>query len=248
MEQSTTGRGNAPSTTHASPSSHGVGVTSAPVALKEGAWDGQPCYIVGGGPSLKSFPWDTLKSKRNVIVINRAFVNCPTADIFFTEDARFLLRFPAEYPKEWAALPGLKIWHCVEDHESQNVPALAPGLTVIPCKRKDKFWSHYFADGLSYSSNSGVGAINIACLLEADPIYLLGFDCRAEGHRMENYHNDYKKDPMWEVGTNAADSFKSDFEYWVAPHTKDRNIINLINPAYESALTCWPKKPWSEVL
>jgi len=216
--------------------------------LTEQAWKDQPCWVVGGGPSLKSFQWEWLKDKPNVIVVNRAFVEVPTASVFFTEDARFLLRFPLEYPKEWAAFQGLKVWHALEESEIENVKAITPDIHIIRRTRPDKFWSRRFSDGLSYSSNSVVGALNIATLLDADPIFLLGVDCRTDGLFMQNYHQDYRSDPMWEVGSNAADNFLSDFTGWVAPHVKDREVVNLINPSYESALTCWPKKPWSQVL
>ena len=218
------------------------------VTLTEHAWEGQPAYLIGGGPSLKSFDWSLLTNKPNVIVVNRAFVEVPTASVFFTEDARFLLRFPKEFSKEWAAFQGLKVWHCLNEAEIPEVKAAVPDLHVILNKRQDKHWSRSFADGLSYSSNSMVGAINIACLLGADPIFLLGVDCRSGELRMDNYHDSYKSDPMWEVGSNAADQFKSDFENWVHIHTKDRNIVNLINPDYESRVECWPKVNWKDVL
>ena len=205
--------------------------------LVEGAWRDRPCYIVGGGPSLKSFDWSCLKTRARVIVINRAFLDVPTADIWFSEDARVITELWGAKLREFK---GTKVWHAIEKGAVEDVKAVDPSIRIIEQKRTDKHWSRRFSDGLSYSSNSGVGAINIAWLLGADPIHLLGFDCRTEGLRMQNYHNDYKHDPMWEVGSNAADNFKSDLEGWVQPHTKDTQIINVINPAYPSALTCWP--------
>jgi len=35
-------------------------------------WDDQDCWIIGGGPSLKSFDWSTLEGQL-VITVNRAF-------------------------------------------------------------------------------------------------------------------------------------------------------------------------------
>lgn len=245
MEQSTSGLGGMQST-NGYPSSHSVGVAQVHGALTEQAWCLEPAYIVGGGPSLKGFDWKLLEGVPHVIAINRAFVDCPTAEIFFTEDARFITRFAVEYPVAWKRFQGRKLWHCLNEGEIPEVMAVAPDVEIIRKKREDKFWSYRFSDGLSYSSNSAVGAINIAHILQADPIYLLGIDCRTTGLRMENYHQDYRKDPMWEVGANAADTFKGDMEGWVAPHVRDTKIISLINPVMPTALECWPKRTYLE--
>lgn len=204
--------------------------------LHDGAWTGHDVTIVGGGPSLKSFDWSALHYRRHVITINRSFKDAPTSDLWFTEDARVITEL-------WGArlkfFLGIKLWHCLQANEIPEVQAIDPSIEIIQTKRTDKFWSASFQDGLGYSSNSGVGAINIAHILGADRIFLLGFDCRAEGLVMENYHHEYKGRPMWEVGSNAADNFKSDFEGWVAPHVKDIEVISVINPEYPTALKCW---------
>lgn len=211
--------------------------------LREGAWDGHDVFIVGGGPSLKAFDWASLHKRRHIIAINRAFIDVPTADIWFTEDARVITDLWGQRLKYFQ---GLKVWNCLQASEIELVKEIDPSIHILRTTRQDKFWSHAFKDGLGYSSNSGVGAMNIAWLLGADRIFLLGFDCRADGLRMENYHNDYRKDPMWEVGSNAADNFKSDFEGWVAPHVRDREVISVVNPEFPTTLTCWPRMPYSE--
>lgn len=210
--------------------------------LIEDAWAGKSCVIVGGGPSLRSFRWEWLKGRPHTIVVNRAFINVPTAAIWFTEDARTVPLWGAQLRQ----FKGLKVWHALETSEIEAVKAIDPSIHIIHNRREDKHWSHSFADGLSYSSNSVVGAMNIATILNANPIYLLGVDCRSEGLMMQNFHDDYRSDPMWEVGSNAADNFKNDFEGWVGPHVKDRTVVSLINPEYPTALTCWPKVPWGE--
>lgn len=207
--------------------------------MQEGMWSGQPCYIVGGGPSLRGFDWDLLKGKRNIMVLNKAFSFVPWADMCFVEDARFIRRFG----KELTGFPGTKVWHVAlgtnkdEVKEALNRDAF---LTPVYETRSDKYWSKSFCQGLSSSSNAAVGAINVADLLGADPIYLMGIDCRAESGNMGNFHNSYP--PEWQVGAMQALNFKSDFENWVQPHTKHRKIINLVNPAFESTVEGWPKE------
>jgi hypothetical protein len=212
--------------------------------LKAGAWNQESVVLVGGGPSLKTFDWSILRRwKERVIVVNRAFIDVPTADLFFTEDARFITRFAREYSYAWKTFKGLKVWNCLSESEIPEVLAVAPEIQILTKKRDDKFWSTSFEEGLGYSSNSMVGAMNIAWLMGGEPLYLLGVDARTSGLRMENYHTDYRSDPMWEVGANAADNFKNDFEGWVAPHVKDRVVLNLVDPDPDriSAITSWPR-------
>lgn len=214
----------------------------------EGAWHGQAAYVIGGGPSLKTFPWDLLKSKRNLIAINMAFVNVPHADFFFTEDDRViseLIPQKEEIKKAWDSFQGIKLWHCLDESFKEKVVRASPDVHVIERKRRDKFWSKTWEEGLSYSSNSAIGAINIATILDADPLYLLGIDCRRT-KQDANYHDVYPFE--WRMPEGQDKNYASDFTHWAALHTKNRKVVNLINPDFESALTCWPKVSWGEVL
>lgn len=216
--------------------------------LREGAWAGQPAYIVGGGASLFGFDFSKLKDKKNRIVINRAWKDVYDAEIWFSEDHRVVTELWGKDPF-FQAFKGLKVLHALAPHCADEALAIDPTLTVIRRIREDKYWSKSFRDGLSMSSCSGVGAINLACILGADPIYLLGFDCRTDGNYIQNYHDEYKKMGWdWLTGGNKADIFKSDMELWVNLHTKDKRIINLINPHLPSAIDCWPKMTFDEAL
>lgn len=212
--------------------------------LKEGSWAGQPCYIVGGGPSLKGFDWELLRSQPHIIAINLAFRKTPWAPICFIEDARFMRRFGKELAQSFQ---NLKIWHIgLGTHVDTIQEALKHDPDLLPLyeTKEGKYWSSAFADGLSSSSNAAIGAINMADLLQADPIYLMGIDCRVEGPVLENFHtgepNSYP--PEWQVGAMQALNFKSDMENWVHNNTKHRRIVNLVNPSFESTVECWPKE------
>lgn len=214
--------------------------------LVDGAWAGQPAWVLGGGPSLKTFPWDCLKSRRNIIAINMAFLSCPWADVWFSEDHRVvteLIPSKPEIEKAWREFRGVKILHCLDESYKAQVSAIDVDVHFIERKYRDKRWSASFQEGLSMSSNSAIGAINIATIMKADPIYLLGIDCRRT-KTDANYHDHYPQ--MWRMPEGQDKEYASDFTYWAALHAK--NVINLINPDFESALTCWPKKRWEEVL
>lgn len=216
--------------------------------LREGAWSNQSCYIIGGGASLKGFDFGRLKGKANRIVINRAWKDVYDAEIWFSEDHRVVVELWGQDPA-FQAFKGTKVLHALAPHCATEALAVDPTLHIIPKKREDKYWGHTFADGLSMSSCSGVGAINLAWLLGADPIYLLGFDCRTDGNYVQNYHDDYKQMGWdWMTGGNKADIFKSDMELWVAPHVRDRAVVNIINPKLPSAIECWPTMTFDEAL
>lgn len=204
--------------------------------LEEGLWTGEPAYIVGGGESLKSLDWSLLKSKRNVVAINRAFIDVPTAALWFSEDLRGIELF-ARMP-QWKAFQGLKVFHALKPDFAVRARKLDPSIHIIERHREDKFWARSFADGLSMSSNSAVGAINLVWLLGADPIYLLGLDC-AGG----NYHDTYLRAGFDQAGKMQLDTFKTDFEKWVAPRIADRRVINLTTAEHTSTISSrvWPK-------
>lgn len=201
----------------------------------EGSWSGQACVVVGGGPSLQDFNWSTLQGVPRVVVINRAVAKVPTADIFFTEDSRYFPRFGNE--PAFRDFKGVKVVHLLEDSYVSDLASFLDDLVVIRKKRNDKFWSKSFDEGLSVSSNSAVGAVNIADILGAKTIYLLGMDCRRGPNKESNFHSDYSDD--WVAGTHQLDSFVSDWKYWVRVKCR-ANIVNVINPALPSAIDCFP--------
>jgi hypothetical protein len=204
------------------------------VDLVKGSCSGQSATIIGGGPSLRGFNFDQLKGKSNIIAINAAAFYAPFADAMFTEDVRFV----EEFPFRLNAFQGHVIWHCLKGIDPERGRKVIPKLSIIRELRDDKYWSTDL-DSLSFSSNSAVGAINLAEILGCSPIYLLGIDCRAEGPVMTNFHTGVYPQG-WEVGAIQEYNWRSDFEHWVYPNCKSE-VINVINPAFESTLECWPK-------
>lgn len=208
--------------------------------MRDGDWAGQSAYLVGGGPSLRTLDWGLLADRSRVLAINRAFLDCPKAAAWFSEDLRVIELYHGR--PEWARFGGAKLFHSLDPVFTARARALDPGLQIVECRRRDKYWSRSLAEGLCQSSNSGVGAINLACILGADPIYLLGFDCRGERGRESNYHQDYESAGFDRTGDHQYQSFASDFEHWVAPNVRDRRVINLVDPRFPSRLSCWPQE------
>ena len=200
--------------------------------LSDGAWSCRPAFLIGGGPSLATLDWTLLRDVPNAICVNRSFVNVPSAAAMFTEDERFIRRFAAELN----AFTGEVIYHALAPEYVPAVRDAVANVRIIERKRQDKYWSRSLSEGLSISSNSAIGALNLLDILDANPIYLLGIDCVPEAPA--NYHDDYPQD--WRSCADQMRSFKSDFEHWAKPNLRGRIVINL-NRA--SGVECWTRTP-----
>lgn len=134
-------------------------------SVPRGAWKGEPAFILGGGPSLKGFDVSRLKGRGRVIAVNDAgLVLAPWADVLFWADARWY---------EWNK--GSLHLHTGQWKVTRLCTPRAPGIHVL---------GHHRTTGLSTKATllagycGGGSSINLAYLLGANPIILLGFDMR----------------------------------------------------------------------
>jgi len=200
--------------------------------LPENSWRGRPCYIIGGGPSLRGFDWSCLEGELT-IGINRAyeFFN-PT--IIFSMDNRFwnwieLGRFGEEAREKFRTYTyGYKCW---VDVAQATYP---DDIYTIGAIGTDA-WSTVLQEGVGTGMNSGFAALNLAYLLGADPIYLLGFDMQGKQGKQVWFHTGYEVNQ----GDHVYDRFLHRFEQVAAPAIKasGRRVVNL-NP--RSGLRCFP--------
>ena len=104
--------------------------------------------------------------------------------------------------------------------------------------------SNSLKQGLYHGNNSGVGAVGLAFCLKANPIYLLGIDCKVDDvKKKSHYHGGYAKRPM---SATAYRSFRGDFERMFRfIRRTGYKVINL-NPA--SGVRCFPFQTADEVL
>ena len=108
-----------------------------------------------------------------------------------------------------------------------------PGvLELQACYGLDQLprWSRSLKEGLWYGTNAGASALNLADILGANPIYLLGFDMTGQAGKTVNWHDEYKEKQDEMVYKNFAIDFV-------------RNLANIrskvvnLNPA--SNLKCF---------
>lgn len=201
---------------------------------------------------MRDFDWRLLTGRRNVIAVNMAYWKVPTASIWFSEDYRVIdlaledcVVECERRARHWTDFIGVKILHALDPAFADHARRKDESVHIIERSRKDKFWAQSFDEGLSSSSNSMIGALNLADILGANPIYLLGVDCNKpkEGERfIQNFHSCYPA--SWRVAATQLTDFSNDFKLWAAPHLSHRTVLNA-NPT--SAVTCWPKISTQEV-
>ena len=200
--------------------------------LQDNMWKGLPAFVVGGGPSLKNFDWSRLRGEP-VIGINRAYEYCDPA-VIFSMDSRFYANIlvgrygPLARDKFQTYRSGIKVWL------DNNATPYREDVFIAKCPGRDA-WPTRVADGLGGGANSGYGALNLAYVLGADPIYLLGFDMHGGPDGRQQWFHTGHPDVRDE---NVYVQFREAFER-IAPRlaVENRTVINL-NP--DSALTCFP--------
>lgn len=136
-------------------------------------WAGEPCFVVGGGPSLSGFDFAALENAGRIIAVNAAYRTLPFADVLFFSDKRF---------NEWNHDEPAFVDFAGEVISTHR--GLLKGRPDIRQIRNVPGPVSDAPDGLAGRS-SGSRALNLAYLLGAAPIYLLGFDMRPNG----NWHD-----------------------------------------------------------
>lgn len=205
--------------------------------MPEGAWHHHPAFLIGGGPSLRGFDFSRLRGRRT-IGVNIAF-HAFDPTIIFSMDTR-CLNWILNGTYDRGNYPGLKnkflhsiaykVWLLT------YTASLAEEIFFVPVHHDyqsglSAFTFHY-RDGLGHGNNSGYGALNLAAILGANPIYLLGFDC----NRTPDASHWHAGHPVPQ-NPKHLDSFIPRFEK-AAPELKAAGVrvVNL-NPA--SALRCF---------
>jgi hypothetical protein len=202
--------------------------------LADGAWRDEPCFIIGGGPSLIGFDFERLRGRGHIIAINRAFEFVPFADILFFMDRRFYQIChddPARY-QLWQDFKGYKVFLNIMGRKFDDCNS------VRSVGRNGASTS--IRGGLHHGNNSGVGALNLALCLKAKPIYLLGYDMRHENGQA-HFHTGYGG----ERREKTVLSFAREFEHIGKSLTDKSGIVNL-NP--RSMLKLFPFGNIDEVL
>jgi len=153
--------------------------------IPEPIWENESCYIIGGGTSLEVFQFNCLAG-HNVIGCNAAFyLGIDIVPIMVFGDGPFLKKHRRGLDN-YAEEGGLVVT-C-----SNAIDRFDPPKYI---KRMKKQIKGLAKDGLGWNKNTGSPAINLALLLGATTIYLLGFDMKLSEDGRKNFHNAYNDTP-----------------------------------------------------
>ena len=156
----------------------------------------------------------------------------PTVTV--SRDARWLKNRLAR--ADYQACTSIRVYAKPHPHitEPFDIPdwVYMAGSTRI---RKRVPWGTSLFTGLASQSNCGIGALNLADVLGADPIYLIGFDCKTDDKRRTHGHDRYP----WEWGTNPR-RFKRWVEEFIWASKLVRAKVYNLNP--QSAIECFEKR------
>lgn len=203
--------------------------------ISDGLWSGKPCVVIGGGLSLKSFHWKRLDGWRT-IGLNAAFTRNPAVNLVL--DYRLMERL--EYDREWSHYKGEKVWIAYEKERRHLINAMAGVQKLKPTQE----WSKSLGDGLYRGSNAGIAGLNLACLLGASPVYLIGYDMRGKAGRTAQWHDYYPID--WRPNETVYERYLRDFDEQRAGFA-GLQVVNLEAGGIVSALSVFEKKPIEEV-
>ncbi len=213
--------------------------------LPAGSWLNKPAYVVGGGPSLDGFDFSRLQGRRTIAVNIAFYYFEPT--VIFSMDTRCLNWilggfYEPKYPgllEKFKKTAAYKTWLITYTAQLPD-----PIFVVKVFKNYDaglREFSWDLNDGLCHGNNSGFAAFNLAVVLGADPIYLLGFDMKHKDGK-SHFHAGH---PIPQAEEKAK-SYAAPFEK-IAPELerRGRRIINL-NP--DSGLRCFEFQKPEEAL
>lgn len=207
--------------------------------LREGAWTGRRAFILGGGPSLMGFDSSLLHGELT-LGLNMAFLHNPTANLVYD------LRLMEQLDKSpmWRAYRGFKFWL---NYQATTLPDLPYPFEATrplrPCRVDPAYprWPSRLDEGIYRGNNAGTAGICLADVLRADPIYLLGFDLRADAGRPTNWHQLYPAE--WRATDRNMRDYREDIRR-VAGFVRG-HVVNLTP---DSALDVFPTGRLEEVI
>lgn len=221
----------------------------APSILEINSWRDRRCFITAGGESIKDFNYTKLDGELT-IGVNKSFLFYhPTLN--YSMDITLIAEImekKIEYCEKsvstlekWVNYNGIRVF--LSPTNSYETPTNPP-LYFIRRREEPAIYSD-INEGIYGGSNSGFGALMLAILMGANPIYLLGFDmqCRERTH----CHGGYGKANVAEYNEKIK-VYRHDFESF-APKIKMKGVrvVNLNNED-NTSLRCFPLEDVKSVL
>ena len=192
----------------------------------ERLWPGETVAILASGPSLTQEDADYVRGKARVIAINTSYQMAPWADVLYAADEKWW-----RWNKGVPEFHGMK-YGLTKGSERYGVTVLRrgvdTGLSLNPAV-------------LSAGKNGGYQAINLAVLLGASRILLLGYDMQMGPNGKGHWHPDHPN-----KSRANYQAFLSFFSTLVQP-LKDAGV-SIVNCTTRTALHAFPKMALREAL
>lgn len=204
-------------------------------------WPGNTAFILGGGPSLDDMDLTPLHARR-CVGTNDAYAKGQWVDaVVFGDTGWYNI-----HNVDWIERPdgfhhlgfrrysGLKV--------TNNVALLGrPGIKVMERKNVGLSMNQRC---LAWNFNTGAAAINLAVLLGAARVVLLGFDMKLGKGRRSNWHHNLKDKPNAEVYPKFLKWFRQLHKEWQAKCPE----VAIVNATPGSALKLFPMVDYEEEL
>jgi len=188
--------------------------------------------VIASGPSLRQSDVDAVRGKAAVIAVNDNYRLAPWADVLYAADPDWWLKEPDFAGERWSTQPksaGQDAW---PEGDAKRL-----GVNLIDSIRAVGL---SFEPGLIHQGgNSGYQAINLAVLMGARRVILLGFDLQISGGKIHHHADHAGKNP----DSVALKEWAKAFETIECPPW-----LEIINCSRESALTCFPRMTIEECL
>lgn len=159
--------------------------------------EGKPCVCIATGPSLSQDQVEVVRqSGAAAIVVNDAYLLAPFARLAYFADTKWW-RWHKDR-EEWKAFAGQKCTINVGPCEEKSVLILERSMAPDGFSKDPT--------SITTGSHSGFQALSIAYLAGANPIILLGYDCRAVGGKDHYFgsHPDKTMPPYASIRTRYA--------------------------------------------
>jgi len=195
-------------------------------------WRNQDVFIIGGGSSLRGFPWQRLHHRLTIGCNDAYKLGLDVCKICVFGDLRWYKAHKA-FLENW----GNPVF--------TNQPALInnspPWLYVMG--RKENGLAY---DALGWGGNTGCVALNLALILGARRVFLLGFDLAVGENNKTNWHDDNLAKPL--PDNEVFDRFIRGFAQMKEDLPKMFPEAQVINLNLDSRLNVFEKMDWREVL
>ncbi len=189
----------------------------------ERVWDNQDVFIIGGGGSLEKFDWSLLKDKLTIGCNDAYLHGKDICKICIFGDTKWF----GKHKPQLAQYKGVVFTNAPKLYKSK-----VEWLWVM---QRNSSGLHEKALGWNFST--GAAAVNLALLLGAKRVLLLGFDMQLARNGKPNWHQNNLDKPNPEVYLK----FVRGFERVASDLKRKYPDVEVINVTDNSNLDVFPK-------